>query len=85
MESDGKVARVNGARSGIGRTEAFGLSGAGGGKSIHSADLGGHDGNIVNIVNIASSAGLEGVPYTAAYCTIKGGIVQLTRSLAVEV
>jgi NADP-dependent 3-hydroxy acid dehydrogenase YdfG len=82
MESDGKVARVNGARSGIGRTEAFGLSGAGGGKSIHSADLGGHDGNIVNI---ASSAGLEGVPYTAAYCTIKGGIVQLTRSLAVEV
>ncbi|HZP29507.1 MAG TPA: SDR family oxidoreductase [Acidimicrobiia bacterium] len=37
-----------------------------------------------NIVNIASNAGLQGVPYSAAYCMSKGGIVQLTRSLAVE-
>lgn len=37
-----------------------------------------------NIVNIASNAGLQGVPYSAAYCMSKGGIVQLTRALAVE-
>jgi meso-butanediol dehydrogenase/(S,S)-butanediol dehydrogenase/diacetyl reductase len=37
-----------------------------------------------NIVNIASNAGLQGVPYSAAYCMSKGGVVQLTRSLAVE-
>jgi meso-butanediol dehydrogenase / (S,S)-butanediol dehydrogenase / diacetyl reductase len=36
------------------------------------------------IVNIASNAGLQGVPYSAAYCISKGGVVQLTRALAVE-
>jgi NAD(P)-dependent dehydrogenase (short-subunit alcohol dehydrogenase family) len=36
------------------------------------------------IVNIASNAGLQGVPYSAAYCMSKGGVVQLTRALAVE-
>jgi NAD(P)-dependent dehydrogenase (short-subunit alcohol dehydrogenase family) len=37
-----------------------------------------------NIVSIASNAGLQGVPYAAAYCMSKGGVVQLTRALAVE-
>jgi meso-butanediol dehydrogenase / (S,S)-butanediol dehydrogenase / diacetyl reductase len=37
-----------------------------------------------SIVNIASNAGLQGVAYSAAYCMSKGGVVQLTRSLAVE-
>ncbi len=37
-----------------------------------------------NIVNIASNAGIQGVPYSAAYCMSKGGVIQLTRSLAVE-
>jgi len=37
-----------------------------------------------NIVNAASSAGLFGQPYSAAYCASKGGVVQLTRSLAYE-
>jgi NAD(P)-dependent dehydrogenase (short-subunit alcohol dehydrogenase family) len=37
-----------------------------------------------NIVNIASNAGLQGVPYSIAYSMSKGGVVQLTRSLAVE-
>jgi meso-butanediol dehydrogenase/(S,S)-butanediol dehydrogenase/diacetyl reductase len=37
-----------------------------------------------NIVNIASNAGLQGLPYSAAYCMSKGGVVQLTRALAVE-
>ena len=37
-----------------------------------------------NIVNIASNSGIQGVPYSAAYSASKGGIVQLTRSLAVE-
>ena len=37
-----------------------------------------------NIVNIASNAGIQGVPYSAVYCMSKGGVIQLTRSLAVE-
>ncbi len=37
-----------------------------------------------NIVNIASNSGIQGVPYSAAYSMSKGGIIQLTRSLAVE-
>ncbi len=36
------------------------------------------------IVNVASNAGLMGQPYTAAYCASKGGVVNLTRALAVE-
>jgi meso-butanediol dehydrogenase/(S,S)-butanediol dehydrogenase/diacetyl reductase len=37
-----------------------------------------------NIVNMASSAGLVGIAYASAYCASKGGVVLLTRSLAVE-
>lgn len=37
------------------------------------------------IVNIASTAGLEGFPYVAAYCAAKHGVVGLTRALALEV
>ena len=37
-----------------------------------------------NIVNTASNAGLQGLPYSAAYCASKGGVVQLTRALAIE-
>jgi meso-butanediol dehydrogenase / (S,S)-butanediol dehydrogenase / diacetyl reductase len=37
-----------------------------------------------NIVNIASNAALHGVPYSVAYCMSKGGVLQFTRSLAVE-
>jgi meso-butanediol dehydrogenase / (S,S)-butanediol dehydrogenase / diacetyl reductase len=36
------------------------------------------------IVNVASVAGLIGQAYTVAYCASKGGVVQLTRSLAME-
>ncbi len=36
------------------------------------------------IVNIASTAGLVGGKYIAAYCAAKHGVVGLTRSLAVE-
>jgi 3-hydroxybutyrate dehydrogenase len=36
------------------------------------------------IVNIASTAGLKGYPYVAAYCAAKHGLVGLTRSLALE-
>jgi len=36
------------------------------------------------IVNIACNSGIQGVPYSAAYSASKGGIIQLTRSLAVE-
>lgn len=37
-----------------------------------------------NIVNIASAAGLVGVPYGVAYAASKSGVVGLTKSVAVE-
>ncbi len=37
-----------------------------------------------NIVNIASTAGLQGVPYTVAYAASKHGVIGLTKSIAVE-
>ncbi len=37
-----------------------------------------------NIVNLASVAGLMGQAYTVAYCASKGGVIQLTRALAME-
>ena len=37
-----------------------------------------------SIVNVASVAGVRAVPYNAAYCASKGGVVMLTKSLAVE-
>jgi NAD(P)-dependent dehydrogenase (short-subunit alcohol dehydrogenase family) len=36
------------------------------------------------IINIASTAGLTGYPYVAAYCAAKHGLVGLTRALARE-
>ncbi len=36
------------------------------------------------IVSIASTAGLKGYAYTAAYCAAKHGLIGLTRALAVE-
>lgn len=36
------------------------------------------------IVNISSSAGLFGQPYSAAYCASKGGVSLMTRAMAVE-
>lgn len=36
------------------------------------------------IVNVASTAGLKGYRYTAAYCASKAGLIGLTRALAVE-
>jgi len=37
-----------------------------------------------NIVNVASNAGLMGQAYTSSYCSSKGALVQLTRSIAME-
>lgn len=37
-----------------------------------------------SIVNIASPLGYIGAPQMAAYCTSKGGVIQLTRCTAVE-
>ena len=36
------------------------------------------------IVNLASTAGLVGFPNLAAYCASKGGLVQLTRAMALD-
>lgn len=36
------------------------------------------------VVNVASTAGLRGYPYSAAYCAAKHGVVGLTRALALE-
>ena len=37
-----------------------------------------------NVVNIASESGLNGYPETSAYCASKGAVVNLTRSMAME-
>ena len=42
------------------------------------------DGGFGRIVNVASTAGLRGYPYVAAYCAAKHGLVGLTRALALE-
>jgi NAD(P)-dependent dehydrogenase (short-subunit alcohol dehydrogenase family) len=36
------------------------------------------------IINTASTAGIIGQPYSAAYCASKGGVVMLTKALAYE-
>jgi NAD(P)-dependent dehydrogenase (short-subunit alcohol dehydrogenase family) len=36
------------------------------------------------IINMASVAGLRATPYNAAYCASKGGVVMLTKSMAIE-
>ena len=38
-----------------------------------------------NIVNIASDAGLIGVPGITVYCASKGGVVNMSRAMALEV
>ncbi len=37
-----------------------------------------------NVVNIASIAGLRAHPYAAAYCASKGGVIMMTKALAME-
>lgn len=37
-----------------------------------------------NMVNVASIAGLQGQPYSSAYCAAKHGLLGLTRALALE-
>lgn len=37
-----------------------------------------------SIVNVASELGLVGCPAAAAYCASKGGVIQLTRAMAVD-
>lgn len=37
-----------------------------------------------NIVNVASTAGMTGHPWAAAYAASKGGVIAFTRALAVE-
>lgn len=37
-----------------------------------------------NIVNVASNSAIQGIPYGAPYAISKGGVIQLTRALAVE-
>jgi NAD(P)-dependent dehydrogenase (short-subunit alcohol dehydrogenase family) len=41
--------------------------------------------NFGRIVNVASTAGLRGYPYVAAYCASKHGVIGLTRAAALEV
>ena len=38
-----------------------------------------------NIVNIASDAGLMGVPGITVYCGTKGGVVNMSRAMALEI
>lgn len=41
-----------------------------------------HQGGV--IVNVASILGLVGMPLASIYCASKGGVIQLTRALAIE-
>jgi 3-hydroxybutyrate dehydrogenase len=41
--------------------------------------------NFGRIVNVASTAGVRGYPYVAAYCAAKHGVIGLTRAVALEV
>jgi NAD(P)-dependent dehydrogenase (short-subunit alcohol dehydrogenase family) len=43
-----------------------------------------HSGASGRIIFIASTAGLKGYPYVAAYCAAKHGVVGLTRALSIE-
>ncbi|KGF82113.1 3-hydroxyacyl-CoA dehydrogenase [Massilia sp. JS1662] len=52
---------------------------------IHAALPGMLDGGWGRVVNVASTAGLTGYRYVAAYCAAKHGLVGLTRALALEV
>jgi NAD(P)-dependent dehydrogenase (short-subunit alcohol dehydrogenase family) len=36
------------------------------------------------VVNVASTAGIMGSAYSAAYCASKGGVVMMTKALAIE-
>ena len=36
------------------------------------------------IVNVASTAGLDGAPYLSAYCASKHGVIGFTRAIAAE-
>jgi NAD(P)-dependent dehydrogenase (short-subunit alcohol dehydrogenase family) len=42
------------------------------------------DGGGGNIINIATTAGITGVPRSPAYCASKAGVILLTKSLALE-
>jgi NAD(P)-dependent dehydrogenase (short-subunit alcohol dehydrogenase family) len=48
------------------------------------ADVTRHDAGSRRIVFIASTAGLKGYPYVAAYCAAKHGVIGLTRALSIE-
>ena len=37
-----------------------------------------------SIINMSSAAGIIGFPLLASYCATKGGVVQLTKSMALE-
>ncbi|WP_315766420.1 MULTISPECIES: SDR family NAD(P)-dependent oxidoreductase [unclassified Bradyrhizobium] len=41
-------------------------------------------GSGARLINVASTAGLTGYPYVAAYCAAKHGVIGLTRALALE-
>ncbi len=43
------------------------------------------DSGFGRIINVASTAGLTGIPYATAYCAAKHGMIGLTRALAREV
>ena len=53
-------------------------------KSVLSDITRKHSGASGRIVFIASTAGLKGYPYVAAYCAAKHGVVGLSRALSIE-
>jgi NAD(P)-dependent dehydrogenase (short-subunit alcohol dehydrogenase family) len=82
--------------AGIARAEPFAKTGLGIWREVLDTDLTGAflciaqvlkamaASDFGRIVNIASTAGLSGYPYIAAYCAAKHGLIGLTRALARE-
>jgi NAD(P)-dependent dehydrogenase (short-subunit alcohol dehydrogenase family) len=66
---------------GVNLTGAFNTAHAGLGDLMRPAEV---QGALRRLVFVASTAGLKGYPYVAAYCAAKHGVVGLMRALAME-
>src|SRR5205823_6659341 len=99
MELSGKIVLVTGAQQGIGRAVALRCAGAGADIAVNGLDVNLKgtcfcaqavarrmvaSGRAGAIINLTSGAAYRGSPRGAHYCASKGGVVSLTRQMALE-